>query len=86
MLIAAKGEEVPGYDETPVAEHMKGQYIDIEVDLGIGTGRGNGLDLRPDARLYRHQWQLPELIRPAAKRFPRRHLDRCAWCWSRRRR
>ena len=40
ITIAAKGEQVPGYDETPVAEHMAGQYIDIAVDLGEGRGTG----------------------------------------------
>ena len=38
VLIAADGMEVPGYDETPVAAHMKGQYIDFLVELGIGSG------------------------------------------------
>ncbi|MGE5202879.1 MAG: bifunctional glutamate N-acetyltransferase/amino-acid acetyltransferase ArgJ [Acidobacteriota bacterium] len=37
--IAEKGGPVPGYDETPVAEHMKGREIEIAVDLGIGKGR-----------------------------------------------
>ena len=36
--VAAKGEVVRGYDETPVAEHLKGQEIDIGVDIGIGEG------------------------------------------------
>ncbi|HMA16235.1 MAG: bifunctional ornithine acetyltransferase/N-acetylglutamate synthase, partial [Bacteroidota bacterium] len=39
VQVAERGEVVPGYDETPVAEHMKGQEIDIAVDLGIGRGR-----------------------------------------------
>jgi glutamate N-acetyltransferase/amino-acid N-acetyltransferase len=30
---------VPGYDEAPVAAHMKGRYITMGVDLGIGSGR-----------------------------------------------
>jgi glutamate N-acetyltransferase/amino-acid N-acetyltransferase len=30
---------VPGYDEAPVAEHMKGRHIRMGVDLGIGPGR-----------------------------------------------
>ncbi len=38
-LIAAEGGPVPGYDEGPVAEHMKGRNIRIEVDIGIGRGR-----------------------------------------------
>ena len=39
IRIAAEGEPVPGYDEIPVAEHMKGREIEISVDLGIGSGR-----------------------------------------------
>src|SRR5205085_1251065 len=34
--IAEKGGPVPGYDETPVAAHMKGREIAIAVDLGVG--------------------------------------------------
>jgi glutamate N-acetyltransferase/amino-acid N-acetyltransferase len=30
---------LPGYDETPVTEHMKGRDIRIGVDIGIGRGR-----------------------------------------------
>ncbi|MGB3808541.1 MAG: bifunctional glutamate N-acetyltransferase/amino-acid acetyltransferase ArgJ [Parvibaculum sp.] len=36
--VARNGEAVPGYDETPVARHMKGENIDIEVDVGVGRG------------------------------------------------
>ncbi|GAB4373472.1 MAG: bifunctional glutamate N-acetyltransferase/amino-acid acetyltransferase ArgJ [Kiloniellaceae bacterium] len=39
VQVAEAGEVVPGYDETPVAQHMKGQEIDIEVDIGIGRGK-----------------------------------------------
>jgi glutamate N-acetyltransferase/amino-acid N-acetyltransferase len=39
IAIVARGEPVPGYDETPVAEHMKGREIEISVDLGIGSGK-----------------------------------------------
>ncbi|HYM74133.1 MAG TPA: bifunctional glutamate N-acetyltransferase/amino-acid acetyltransferase ArgJ [Stellaceae bacterium] len=39
VQIAAKGGPVPGYDETPVAEHMKGREIEVEVDLAIGNGK-----------------------------------------------
>ncbi len=37
--VAADGRAVPGYDEAPVAAHMTGRDILIEVDLGVGTGR-----------------------------------------------
>lgn len=36
VLIASKGEAVEGYDEAPVAKHMKGEYIDIIVGVGVG--------------------------------------------------
>jgi glutamate N-acetyltransferase/amino-acid N-acetyltransferase len=39
VTIAAKGEAVTGYDEAPVAAHMRGQNIHIEVDVGVGKGR-----------------------------------------------
>jgi len=35
-LIAEKGQRRPGYDETPVARHIKGNDIHLEVDVGIG--------------------------------------------------
>ncbi len=36
VLICADGMEVPGYDEAPVAAHMKGKEVDILVDLDLG--------------------------------------------------
>ncbi len=36
--VARDGLVVPGYDETPVARHMKGQDISIETDVGVGRG------------------------------------------------
>jgi len=36
--IASGGVAVEGYDETPVAEHVRGQDVDIEVDVGVGQG------------------------------------------------
>ena len=36
---ARNGLPVDNYDETPVAEHLKGDEIDLAVDLGIGDGR-----------------------------------------------
>jgi len=38
QLIAADGEAVDGYDERPVTQHMKGQMITIDVDLGLAAG------------------------------------------------
>ncbi len=39
IRVTAKGGPVPGYDEAPVAEHMKGAEIDISVDVGVGRGK-----------------------------------------------
>lgn len=36
--ITSNGQIVPGYDETPVALHMKGRDIAIDVDIGLGKG------------------------------------------------
>jgi glutamate N-acetyltransferase/amino-acid N-acetyltransferase len=37
--VAREGLVVEGYDETPVAAHLKGSDIDVAIDLGIGSGR-----------------------------------------------
>ncbi|MBO9670316.1 MAG: bifunctional glutamate N-acetyltransferase/amino-acid acetyltransferase ArgJ [Sphingobium sp.] len=37
--VAANGFPVEGYDEAPVAAHLKGEHIRIGVDLGLGDGR-----------------------------------------------
>jgi glutamate N-acetyltransferase/amino-acid N-acetyltransferase len=37
--VARKGGPIPGYDETPVAKHMQGRDIVIEVDVGVGRGK-----------------------------------------------
>ena len=37
--VARAGEVAPGYQESDVAAHMKGQDIVIEVDVGVGRGR-----------------------------------------------
>lgn len=37
-LVAQNGLAVEGYDETPVAAHLKGQDILIGVDIGLGSG------------------------------------------------
>ncbi len=36
--VARDGAAVDGFDEAPVAAHMTGQEIDIDVDLGLGDG------------------------------------------------
>ncbi len=36
--VARHGLVVPGYDETPVARHMKEPEITFEVDVGVGRG------------------------------------------------
>ena len=38
-LVARNGLAVEGYDEAPVAAHLKGREIEIGVDLGLGEGR-----------------------------------------------
>lgn len=38
---ARNGLPVESYDEAPVAAHLKGQDVDILVDLGIGDGRAS---------------------------------------------
>lgn len=38
VTIAKDGQRVDGFDEGPVAEHMKGQDIEISVDVGVGSG------------------------------------------------
>ncbi len=37
--VAEKGLPVEGYDEAPVAAHLKGQDINIGVHIGLGDGR-----------------------------------------------
>ncbi|HLF58604.1 MAG TPA: bifunctional glutamate N-acetyltransferase/amino-acid acetyltransferase ArgJ [Alphaproteobacteria bacterium] len=39
VLVAKNGAVLPGYDEAPVAAHMKTRDIAIEVDVGVGKGR-----------------------------------------------
>lgn len=36
VLVAKNGARVDGYDESPVAKHMKGQRIEIVLDAGAG--------------------------------------------------
>ena len=36
---AREGQPLADYDEAPVAEHLKGREVTVEVDLGLGEGR-----------------------------------------------
>ncbi|MBT3361497.1 MAG: bifunctional glutamate N-acetyltransferase/amino-acid acetyltransferase ArgJ [Rhodospirillales bacterium] len=38
IALTENGGAIPDFDETPVAAHMKGQEIDIAVDVGVGRG------------------------------------------------
>jgi glutamate N-acetyltransferase/amino-acid N-acetyltransferase len=39
VQVARDGLAVEGYDEAPVAAHLKGREVSIGVDLGLGEGR-----------------------------------------------
>jgi glutamate N-acetyltransferase/amino-acid N-acetyltransferase len=39
VWMARNGAVVPGYDEAPVVEHMKGGEVEIAIDLGLGRGK-----------------------------------------------
>jgi glutamate N-acetyltransferase / amino-acid N-acetyltransferase len=39
VWMARDGGVIPGYDEAPVVEHMKGHEVDIAIDLGLGRGK-----------------------------------------------
>ena len=39
VKVAARGAVKPGYDEREVIPHMKGDEIDIRVDVGVGRGK-----------------------------------------------
>ena len=36
---AREGQPLADYDEAPVAAHLKGQDVSVEIDLGLGEGR-----------------------------------------------
>jgi glutamate N-acetyltransferase/amino-acid N-acetyltransferase len=40
VRITENGAPRAGYREAPVARHMKGAYIDLDVDVGLRPGRG----------------------------------------------
>jgi glutamate N-acetyltransferase/amino-acid N-acetyltransferase len=39
VAVARDGAPVSGYDEAPVAAHMRGREVAIEVGVGVGEGR-----------------------------------------------
>lgn len=39
VWMARDGGVVPGYDEAPVVQHMRGREIHVAVDLGLGRGK-----------------------------------------------
>jgi glutamate N-acetyltransferase/amino-acid N-acetyltransferase len=39
VQVARDGDVTPGYDETPVVEHVRGRDVVIETDVGVGSGR-----------------------------------------------
>ncbi|WP_294393628.1 bifunctional glutamate N-acetyltransferase/amino-acid acetyltransferase ArgJ [uncultured Sphingomonas sp.] len=39
VQVARDGLAVDGYDEAPVAAHLKGQAVEVDVDLGLSEGR-----------------------------------------------
>ncbi|MGH2928504.1 MAG: bifunctional ornithine acetyltransferase/N-acetylglutamate synthase, partial [Solirubrobacteraceae bacterium] len=39
VWMAREGGVVAGYDEAPVAAHMRGREIEIAIDLGLGRGK-----------------------------------------------
>ncbi|WP_432200622.1 bifunctional glutamate N-acetyltransferase/amino-acid acetyltransferase ArgJ [Erythrobacter sp. W53] len=39
IWVARDGQPLPDYDEAPVAKHLAGEEITVEVDMGIGEGR-----------------------------------------------
>ena len=40
--VARNGRAVAGYDEGPIAKHMRGRHIDIAVHVGAKAGKGKG--------------------------------------------
>jgi glutamate N-acetyltransferase / amino-acid N-acetyltransferase len=39
VWMAREGTVVPGYDEAPVVAHMKGNEVEITIDIGLGNGK-----------------------------------------------
>ena len=39
VTVARDGLRVPDYDEAPVAAHMRGDHVEIAIEIGLGRGR-----------------------------------------------
>jgi glutamate N-acetyltransferase / amino-acid N-acetyltransferase len=39
VWMAREGAVIPGYDETPVVEHLKRKEVEITIDIGLGKGK-----------------------------------------------
>ena len=64
MQIAAEGGPVPDYDEAPGRRAHEGPRNPHRRRYRHRPRQGDGVDLRSDPRLCRHQWQLPKLKAP----------------------
>ena len=58
IRVAHEGLRDPAYDEAAASAYMKSQDIVITVELGIGAGEGDGVDLRPHQGIRRDQRRL----------------------------
>ena len=64
LLVAKDGERAAGYDEAATSAYMKGEELEVTVNLGLGDGHGDGLYLRPHPWLHHHQRRLSQLMLP----------------------
>ena len=62
IRVAAEGLRDPAYDEAATTAYMRGQDIDIRVDIGLGLGRAIVWTCDLTQTLCRNQRRLPLLI------------------------
>src|SRR3546814_7178794 len=63
VWVAKDGLPVDGYDETPVAAHLKGQDVRIGADLRLGEGRATVWTCDLTHRSEEHTSELQSLMR-----------------------